>query len=119
MASVPQWVTLLAPSALKEIGNSILMHLIFFKHLVTCVKNVAKDTPTPQAPEELQLYNPPKTGVAYYFTNSGAKIRNARKFSIDGKAMGKDDHSSTAACRIYYPKSSKIRHHIYVSLVLP
>ena len=66
--------------------------LDFFKHLVTCVKNVAKDTPTPQAPEELQLYNPPKTGVAYYFTNSGAKIRNARKFSIDGKAMGKDDH---------------------------
>ena len=33
--------------------------LDFLKHLVTCVKNVAEDTPTPQAPEELQLYNPP------------------------------------------------------------
>ena len=70
--------------------------LDFSKHLVTRVKRVAEDTPTPQVPEELQLYNPLKTGVAYYFTNSGAKIRNARKCSIDDKSMGKDDHLSTA-----------------------
>ena len=81
--------------------------LDFLKHLVTRVKNVAEDTPTLQAPNELQLYNPPKTGVAYYFTNSGAKIRKARKFSIDGKAMGKDDHSSFATCTKYYPKVAR------------
>ena len=63
---------------------------------------------TPQASEELQLFNPPKTGVAYYLTNSGAKIRKARKFSIDGKAVGKDDHSSTAR-----------KGTTFVSLVLP
>ena len=35
--------------------------LDFLKHLLTHVKNVAEDTPSLQAPEELQLYNPPKT----------------------------------------------------------
>ena len=40
--------------------------LDFLKHLVTLVKNVAEDTPIPQAPEGLQLYNPYKTDVAYY-----------------------------------------------------
>ena len=74
-------------------GDSILDALDFLKYLVTHVKNKAEDTPTPQVPEELQLHNPFITGVAYYFTNSGAKIRNARKFSIDGKAVDKDDKS--------------------------
>ena len=31
---------------------------------ITRVKNVAEDTTTPQALEKLQLYNPPKTGLA-------------------------------------------------------
>ena len=75
--------------------------LDILKHLVTRVKNIAEDTLTPEATEELQSHNPPKTGVVYYFTNSGAKIRNARKCSIDAKAMGKDGHSSTATCTTY------------------
>ena len=75
--------------------------------MVTRVKSEAEITSTLQAPEELQLYNPPKTGVAYYFTNSSEKIRNARKFSVDDKSMGKDDHSSTAKCTKYYPKVAR------------
>ena len=77
------------------------------KHLVTRVKRVAEDTPTPQAPEELQLHNPSKTGVAYYFTNPVQKIRNARKFLIDDKSTGKDDHSSTATYTKYHPKVAR------------
>ena len=81
--------------------------LDFLIHLVIRVKNVAEGTPTLQAPEDLLFYYPPKTGIAYYFTNSGAKMRNARKFPIDGKAMGKDDHLSTATCTKYYPKVAR------------
>ena len=81
--------------------------LDFLKHLVTRVKNVAEDTSTPPVPEESIFFNAPKIGVAYCFTNSGAKVKNPRKFSIDGKAEGKDDHSSTAACSKYYPKVAR------------
>ena len=89
----------------EKIEDSILMRLIFQCIWSHVWKNVTEDTSNaPQALEELELCNPPKTCVAYYFTNSCAKIRNSRKFSIDSKAMGKDDHSSTATCTKYYPK---------------
>ena len=74
---------------IEENGRFDTDALDFLKHLVTHVKNKVEDTPTPQVPEELQLPNHTITGVTYYFTNSGAKSRNTRKFSIDGKAASK------------------------------
>ena len=72
---------------MEENGRLDTDVLDFLKHLITQVKNKVEDTPTLQVPEQLQLHNHPITGMAYYFTNSGAKIRNTRKFSIDGKAV--------------------------------
>ena len=80
----------------------------------------------PEEPQEIPWsYNPHSTGSAYYFIESGNKIRNARKFEID---MENDKHkkasntwqwekkfpevngkASTVLCHFFCP----IHHHCY------
>ncbi|XP_069101637.1 uncharacterized protein [Argopecten irradians] len=56
----------------------------FIKYITDCV-NSLEVYPPEDAVEQFGTYNPPKYGRAYYFSPSGAVLRNIRKFSIDEK----------------------------------
>ena len=68
--------------------------------LITEVKDKVQDIEACNiasvAPQVVGSYNPPKTGVAYYFEGHGRPVRQNRKFSID-KEQTKD------RCRKKYP----------------
>ena len=63
-------------------------------------------------PADLQpgTYNPAKYGRAYYFSQSGEKLRNARKFSIDTKKSDNNPYDDPPAdfdkCDKYFSKTS-------------
>ena len=88
-----------------QIGPSLdpdIMMLLTYL-LVECI-SIHKDDPNPSISDpQAGSYNPPVLGRAYYFRKNGMKVRDVRKFSIDGANQEQNRNSS---CSKYYPKVS-------------
>ncbi|CAC5425017.1 unnamed protein product [Mytilus coruscus] len=86
-----------APELRDLIASSMLSHanpqgnnfvpddvITFIRYLIKCVADMAITQPDPANPQP-GTYNPAKYGRAYYFSETGEKLRPVRKFTIDGE----------------------------------
>ena len=69
---------------------------LFLQYLINESMSLQVTEPEPPVPQ-LGTYNPEKFGRAYYFNESGLKLRSVRKFSIDNNSCVKRniDHDDT------------------------
>ena len=78
-----------------EFSNVMALHkedgIALLKYCEQRVIDIHKDDLVPEAPTVCSPYNPAKYGRAYYFHAHGNKIREMRKFSVDGKTSSFDD----------------------------
>ena len=89
-----------------DVGHNLVHALGFFRYVVEKLESL----PFTEPDNPLTIpgsYNPPKNGCAYYFTPHGSKIRNARKFSIDGATKETADGPTTYRCNKHYPLVSQ------------
>ena len=88
-----------------SLGESTLLLL---KSLCLFIIKIHDDDidPEPSCPIE-GSYNPPKHGVAYYFTSHGCKLREVRSFPIDKESSKNFDDVPDVSCMKKFPQVSK------------
>ena len=83
--------------------------VLFLLHIVDESLNMETNE-AEQANYQPGTYNPGKLGRAYYFSESGEKLRNVRKFSIDGQNRENNQYDDPPAdfdkCEKYYSKTN-------------
>ena len=97
-------------SNISENGDNYLPQdvILFIRYLIKFVSDMGITPADPPVPQS-STYNPPKFGSAYYFSSSGQKLCNIRKFSIDceNKKLAYDDPPSEHdRCEKYYSKTN-------------
>lgn len=81
----------------------------FITKLVSMREKLEENNIPPQASSMFDVYNPAKTGRAYYFTDHGNQIRKPRVFSIDRdneKKKGNFDDTPDVPCSKIFPNVS-------------
>ena len=64
-----------------------------------------EDPPAPEVSATGDMYNPP-SGVAYYFTETGERVRHLRKYEMDGQRNEPDNRHPEERCSKVYPQVS-------------
>lgn len=83
----------------------------FFRELLDRVKRIHNRNRPPPDVEELAGTYDPRTGIAYYFSESGNQLRKMPVYSVSGKCdtCGKGDNAAMPdidKCSKYYPRSN-------------
>ena len=85
------------------------MTKLFLLHLIDESLNLETNAAEPAVCQP-GSYNPAKLGHAYYFSESGERLRNVRKFSIDGQNRENNQYDDPPAdfdkCEKYYSKTN-------------
>ena len=88
--------------AKEDSNNAFSTVCDFFKCVIqSCITEVHQDnSPVPEPRAITGSYNPEKNGMAYYFTPTGEKVREMRKYDV-----GEDKGEAT--CKKKYPEVSR------------